>query len=482
LSSWRSNSSQESIIKGPSTISEIASQFIRRLEKKIREEIRGREAEFVHITIFFTSIIAGILELRRTWTWRSVHGIIEVMNSILTEEVLPLKTIKQLKFKNDMIPNSLLLLVDLGFKLADWKLLKELADENLVEVVKIKSNFEFEIISNISAKEKKLIKYYANCVASDKEYEEYNSWIRWMSPRIFQHKRFVKKFRKDFMKLYKVWPEHIAKAITFFEDWVKNRNIEIEKNHIIKALEHHVGYVIAKRLLDLLEFREGKDVRLSPLIPVKDNKYWIARFVFEPIPLSFDLWIKHSLMHPKVKARGTYDELRGKLFELYVDERVRIEVPEAKNYKKLRGTWIRGEFEIDRVIVKDEYIFLISCKGGTTELPRAFVSKKLWIFPPKEIHKHIELNKEHAYYILAIAEYLTNNPSTLWKRGIRKIRYIVPVIAYAQLQPLCLKELRDYYYKKHVAFVSLRQLMELLKDPKSTIRKEKYLTLNMKAT
>ena len=290
----------------------------------------------------------------------------------------------------------------------------------------------------------------------------------------------MKKFRKDFMKLHGVWPEHIAKAISFLEDWVKNRNIEIEKDHFIKVFEHHVGHVIAKRLLNLLEFCEGKDIRLSPLIPVKDNKYWIARFVFEPIPLSFDLWIKHSLTHPKVKARGTYDRLKGKLFELYVDKRIRMEVPEAKNYGKIRGTWIRGEFEIDRVIVKDEYVFLISCKGGTTELPRAFVSKKAWIFPHKEIHRHIELNKEHAYDILPITKHLFNNPSMLQKKGIRGIKYLVPVVAYAQLQPLCLKELRDYYYEKHVAIVSLRQLMELLKDPKSIIRKERYLTLNMK--
>ena len=100
------------------------------------------------------------------------------------------------------------------------------------------------------------------------------------------------------------------------------------------------------------------------------------------------------------------------------------------------------QFEIDIVAVTDNSIYLISCKGGKKEIPKAYISR-YWLFPTeKEIIRRIDENLHEVDEIVEETSCLEKHKAVVRQLFGVTAERITPVIVYAQIQPLAISEFR----------------------------------------
>ena len=130
--------------------------------------------------------------------------------------------------------------------------------------------------------------------------------------------KLINALDKHFRKEYGFALHNLANASTYLEKLVEANRMVVPKNEIHSVFSKNTRSARAEKLLEELTFdREGKNLYMSLLIPLRRGYFLIARWVFT-LGTHFETWVR-----PAIENKGIYriySDFIGKAFEEYVKD------------------------------------------------------------------------------------------------------------------------------------------------------------------
>lgn len=237
---------------------------------------------------------------------------------------------------------------------------------------------------------------------------------------------------------------------------------------LMRFLMSKINMVQAQKWLKELEYRPGKTMMKSPLIKVKyegHNIYVVPFWVFTPGNLFFHPWVSDLLEDPsKSRALGRWSQGYGKIFETYLDERLR----EAgwgkanKGKKQIRrsefpeiGPWLdmlpkkgrskgrqKVAFEIDRLIVFNRVAYIVSCKARDFLFFSKFLKRDLFL-SEDELRNRMRLNLDDVNEIYLETECIAQN-RRVGEHLLLQDKILVPILITSMVEPLSSSGIKIY--------------------------------------
>lgn len=260
---------------------------------------------------------------------------------------------------------------------------------------------------------------------------------------------------------------------------------------LMDFLTKKLDQVQAQKWLYELEYRPGKAMMKSPLLRVKyeaHDIYIIPLWVFTPGNLFFHPWVSDLLEDPsKSRALGRWSQGYGKIFEAYLDEKLRgsgyakanrgkqqigrKEFPEIEPWleslpKKGRSKGRRKEaFEIDRVIELERVAFVVSCKARDFLFFSKFLKRDL-LLADDELRSRMLQNLSDINEIYVETECVAQNQRVAEYLCLRG-KILVPVLITSMVEPLSFPEIKSYlsrtYSVASVPLLTVAQFAEVLR-------------------
>lgn len=228
-----------------------------------------------------------------------------------------------------------------------------------------------------------------------------------------------------------------------------------------------------------LEYKPGRSLFKSPLIPLVvsgKNVYYIAVWAFKPSNHFFNYWISEVLTQRGSKAADVWGQKYGDAFQRYLSFKLKEADIGAMDLGSLAVTderhpevipWLnklkKQGFQIDRVVVKGDKVYLVSCKADFV-LDRKLSVRDLF-FPAKELERRCFKNIEDMNEIYVEAECARNNLQMFDKhrREVIEGKAILPIMVTSRTQPMAIPRIRSYYSKfKSIPDVTLFTAIELV--------------------
>ncbi|MHA1595523.1 MAG: hypothetical protein ACTSXX_12425 [Candidatus Baldrarchaeia archaeon] len=120
-------------------------------------------------------------------------------------------------------------------------------------------------------------------------------------------------------------------------------------------------------------------------------------------------------------------------------------------------------FELDVVIIINDKMYIISCKGGKKEIPKMYLSR-YWIYPSeREIITRFHENIEEAREVIEEALCLRKYKKIVKQTFNVNVREIIPVVVYTLPQPLAIEDFRKKIgITSDVLILTPSQLLQLI--------------------
>jgi len=493
----------EGIVKGRQNVYDAANYHLVRVRSKIKQMVKGKESEYVFLSIIYANILAALTKsdisyrpsgssynvVNPTW-FRASQGFTAVLNDLLTD-ALPLKPAEQVEFMKALGDTNEF--IDFTLSCTDMAKWLHILENDYVDEIEI-VNGKPKPVMEADEEKAELFQLYVDSVAVSRDLDE---WSEWFNDRLWKDTKICQSLSEDFRKSYGVEFEDFRRASEYLEhlaEDAKSALTSLGKGSLLKVFTHNMrDGAKAIKLLNELEYRSGRNLRRSPLMPVKKGKYILARWILYPNNVHFGEWVWPLLKNPKTRISGMFRDYLGKrLFEDYVDGKIK-QVTGVKNLGKQQiwlkdypkiTPWLRrlkgrkDGFEVDKILVREDFAFAVSCKGGMEDLPKSSAAKMWCIFPTKEIERRIEQNKQDAEEILLEAKCIASNPDVARNLGVNDCSNLVPVLVYSVLQPLSLTEIKKRFGLSNVAVLTPNELVKLITDPHAWTQKVECIKIS----
>lgn len=409
---------------------------------KLEDIIIGSEQEYLfHIVNVYPNIFTRLAQdtnfpqtYKIDWL-RATTGLTIALNNILPKH-LPLKhpNTYNIKKMEDTFKKDYFKFVMIVWRIGQWQYFLE---NGYVDKIKISEKGPKTFYSEDTAQ---AFEKYAAKVFNFSQTNEYQQWQKLV------YKNLPRDVINDsLMKEYGFTLEDLGEATQYLEDLVNKNQVYIHGNQLHAAFTKNMRSGRADNLFNFLKFGEGRDLRKSPLIPVKGGEFLIAQWICE-LRLLFDAWVR-----PLIEQNySMLVDFVGPHFEKQLEDEISkhaevkpnkiISEDEFEIQSCLREMKKAQKFEIDLVAVKGEYAFLISCKGGRKDLPRLFISMLWGEIPEKDICSRININKKDCKEMDSIYKCVSSSAEIKEHLGIED-KVIIPIAVYSSPQPLGLPEI-----------------------------------------
>lgn len=152
---------------------------------------------------------------------------------------------------------------------------------------------------------------YVDKVAVSKEQSH---WLEWFYKRLGENHEIKEMLNRSLKDRHGFRLDDLRNASMYLEGLTEDNRVMIPKHEIRGIFMRNVGSFRAKNLLEGLTFSEGKDLYKSPLIPLKEGYFLIAKWIFS-LGMQFDSWITPMLEENRT---WSYSHFIGRAFEEYI--------------------------------------------------------------------------------------------------------------------------------------------------------------------
>lgn len=484
------------IIRGEGKVRATIKKQLESEKEKFRKRIKRREAKFLFVTLqSLNYLVGGKLLIERDGqinlidipTYRLIMSLRAMLDIILRRGVSTVQMVS----KNEFLEILSILREHLRIGLLSHML--HIQDTSPVHEIKIKDNVIMELQDNDSVLFYQALQSWVNVAGIDSD------WINWYFGR-FQEKRAKvgDLLRKGFEKTYGLKLDDLTSISEYFkgvsEEHLKKVKwsvsstpfLFIKRKTLQREFLRHMTQIDTREWFKLLEYRPGKDLLKSPLIPVNVKgvkAYTLLTWVFTPSNHFWSAWTTDLLLdHPNLSARGKWADQYGKAFQKYLDEKLdESKLPIANlgsrkisiyDYPEIQP-WLnklqkKEGFEVDRIIKCCDAVFVVSCKARDFLYDRKVTRRDIF-FPKKELDLRVKQNLRDMSEILIEASCIESCPKIRKQFELFKGR-ITPVLLTSMIEPLSIPEVRSYYSKRRgvklpdVHIVTIPQFIELIRN------------------
>lgn len=495
------------LIRGKENIENVIISQLKKEKESLRKEIRGWEGKFLFMTLWVMNYIYGHISFKRVneaytacnlTSYRVVLCLKGILDTILEFKISRIKAPVAEEFER--VFKSFFNVSRRYFGIAPLHRKLEITQSEDIQKIIIENG---EIKDLEDPKLYEILGKWIDKSSSDPE------WTNWYSTHYPADRHKAGKFlEKEFKEMYGLelqdleiiykYFEQVSKQCIYSLSTISLPFIHIERKKLFKDLSKIIGKYKAKKWIEVIEYRPWGDFRKRPLISLKSNGkriYALIYWIFTPSNAFFEAWTC-SLMLGGAKTAGKMRQSYGKVFQLYVDEKLKnAEIMGLKNHggRLIKASdfpeirpWLdrlpkqTEAFQVDKILTKEDLCFVVSCKARDFAFQRKIMGRNFF-FPLSEMKEQITQNEEDLNEIYVEAECIAVNPKIIDWIGLKKPKYVVPILLTSRIEPLGIKDVKEYFLKneeiKKVPVITITELINLLKEPYTIL--DKYFSTNL---
>jgi len=494
------------IIRGKKNIEDTIKSQLKKEKESLREEIRGREGKFLFMVLWVMNYIYGPASFKKVsdaYTrcnltfYQTIVCLKGILDTVLEYKISRIRAPANDEFETSF--NSFFEICLKYFGIAPLHKKLEIIQSGNLRKITIENGKSMDLENS---KLYGVLGKWVNISNTDPE------WIDWYFTNKPADRQKAGKFlEKEFKKVYGLELQDLIDIDGYFEyvsdQYVKSIStvtipkgtlqlLHIEQRRLLQEFSNNMSKDKANRWIEVLEYRPWTDLRKQPLIPLKANGkkiYTMMYWFFAPSNNFFDAWIS-PMMLGDTKTAGKMRQSYGKVFELYVDEKLknakinglenhgkmRIDsnnFPEIKPYLDRLPKQKEG-FEVDRILIKENIAFVVSCKARDFAFQRK-IGKRDFFIPLSETKEQISRNEEDLKEIRMEAECIAANPAIIKGNDIelKNQTYIVPILLTSRIEPLSIKDIKEHFLEdeeiKKIPVMAIPEFINLLREPTTSI-------------
>jgi hypothetical protein len=488
------------IVYGKDEIRKIIKERLERDKQSLMKTVAGKEGKFLFVALEAMNYLFGSTLIgKKIGEWASykldVYNVIvslkEILDVILTSGFHRIEAPSEIEFGN-----MLKSMID-HFTIAKYSHLLKVQDKYGIESAMI----EEDRIEDLRDKEfYEAVKLWVNDAGSDPD------WVNFYYTNYPEHRIETGKLIEDeFVARHSLGLHDLTNIDTYLQRVCENhlKAIEeskpkgypflyIKKKKLFRDFSQGMGGATTTRWLKLLEYRAGEDLVKYPLVPLKlygKKIYTLMCWIFVPSNAFWGAWVSDLLLERRSsKAFGKWSSGYGRIFEEYIDEKLKQSTLKIKNLGKrtvnrakypeifqhlseLRKT----SFEIDRIFLKGNFCFISSCKAHDFLYDRKIQTRDFF-FPSEEIEKKVDLNLQDMHEISMETECIASSQRILRDLGIEGTT-LIPIVLTSRLEPMGVEEVREYYRRslpfRDVPTLTIQRFFEFLQNLPNLIANKK---------
>jgi hypothetical protein len=462
------------VIQGRDSVVEESKTKIAKILDEISRQVKGRESQFIHEIILGNRILFQMAKngneqstgyLRYNASWYRITNDFTIALSRIIPRLSPIYRVK-LSLRLNTLYEEFAESFFLALWLGRWIQLLECKWFDCIEVDNIKVR---PISYSISDELNKAIQEYVDQVIDINDYAFFYNWF--FKKELPRAKKFLRKLNQTFINTHGFEFVDLVNSVEYFESLIADDVLEIHRSKVQEVFSKNLRSGRASKLLKALIFTNGSNLFKSPLISLEGGYFLIVDWPFN-MGQVLNLWFIDTIRSNAII--GDYGKLLGTSFEGFIKQEIQ---PYANNIRKnvviqknkcpQSIYWpVRkaSKFEIDIIATRDEYAYLISCKGGKTELPKDLFSQLFAEFHYDEIINRIDENEIEILEIMDELKFIDDSKELKKKLGINN-KTLIPVIVYAKVQPLQCRVLREIKgVPEEVRIITLNGLLKLLRN------------------
>lgn len=490
-----------SIVHGKHEIRRIIKERLERERQSLRNRVSGKEGNFLFVTLEAMNYLFGATLIgKKIGEWASykmdVYKVIVCLKGIL--DVILSSGFQSIEAPSEVEFRDMLKSITEHFTIAKYSHLLEIQNTSGIESARV----DEEGIEDLRDKEfYEAIKLWVNNAGSDPD------WVNFYFTNYPQHRvETGKLIETEFRARYNLKLQNLTNIDAYFQRVCENHLkaikdvsssrgfpfLYIKKKRLFRDFARHMGEIKTKRWLKLLEYRVGEDIVKHPLIPLKlhgKKIYTLMHWVFVPSNAFWGAWVSDLLLENRSsKAFGKWSHGYGKIFEKYVDTKLKQSTLQIKNLRKHTisrskypeisqhlSSLRKASFEIDRIFLRDKFCFIASCKAHDFLYDRK-IQMRDFFFPAEEIEKKVDRNLEDMHEINLEAECIASNPRILRDIGMEG-KILIPIVLTSRLEPMGVEEVREYYRKflrfPEVPLLTMQRFFRFLESLQNLIANKK---------
>lgn len=459
--------------------------------------VSGKEGKFLFVTLeALNYLFGGTLIGEKIGEWASfkldVYGTIvclkEILDTILSEDFVFIEAVSTTEFIE-----ILRFLIE-HFSIAKYSHLLRVQERYGLKRVRVEED-KIEDLRDKAFYE--AMRRWVETAGSGPD------WVNFYYTNYPKHRiKTGKLIESEFKATYNLELEDLTKIDRYFQNICENHLkairevsfpktfpfLHIKKKKLLKDFAQFMNESEAKRWMKMLEYRAGGDLVKHPLIPLKlhgKKIYTLMHWIFVPSDSFWGAWVCDLLLESRESsAVGKWSEGYGKIFEKYLDKKLEKSNLQIRNTGECRirvtkypeipisfvsrlGTY----FEIDRILIKDKFCFLISCKAHDFLYDRKIQARDFF-FPVEEIEKKVGQNIDDMNKIYLKVECIATNSRILRDLGIEE-KILIPIVLTSRTEPMGVEEIREYYRKflqfPEVSTLTVQRFFEFLKNLPNSI-------------
>ena len=496
------------IVRGKENIENIIKSQLNKEKESLREDIRGWEGKFLFMLLWVMNDFYGPASFKGA----TFYQVILCLKGIL-DTVLEYKISKISAPADDEFETTFKSFFDISLKYFGiaplHKKLEITQSENVKEIViengKIKDLEDPKLYEAVGK--------WIDISSSDPE------WVDWYFTNHPADRQKAGKFLKnEFEEVYglelrdlinideylgRVSDQRIKSISTVTIPQDMYLFLHIKRKRLFHEFSKNMSKDKAKGWIEVLEYIPWADLRKQPLVPLKANGkkiYTMMYWFFAPSNKFFDAWIS-PLMLGDTKTAGKMRQSYGRVFELYVDEKLKnakvmgfknhggrkiksSDSPEIRPYLDRLPKQTQG-FQVDKILTKEDIAFVVSCKARDFAFQRK-IGKRDFFIPLSETKEQISRNEEDLKEIYIEAECIAANPAIIKGDDIelKNQKYIVPILLTSRIEPLGVENVKGFFLEdeeiKKIPVTTIPEFINLLREPTlSTIDRVKYFRIDL---
>lgn len=452
-------------ITGSLKIETIISELLNESKEKFYRRVSGREEKVLYIIldalgVYGANAVSAIVGSSYTRInvdfFKSLIGFKAILDSLLERGISSIEPPNDLEF----------------YDLFD-RILTSLDIAKYAHLLNIQRTFKIDEaeIENGEVRDTRVKGFYeATQIWVDKASAE-PDWENWYFDNCSQNGRSVGLLiESELRSLYKLELNDLVNISNYFEavseDYISARLPTLPLKSRWEVQQAFVKNMDKKRAtmwLKELEYKPGQSLFKSPLVPLVvsgRNAYYIAVWTLKPSNHFFNYWISEVLTQRGSNAADVWGQKYGDAFQRYLSFILNEANMDALDLGSLSVAgehypeiipWLdklkKQGFQIDRVIVKDDKVYLVSCKADFV-LDRKLSVRDLF-FPAKEVERRCFKNEEDMNEINIETECVRKNLQVFDKHRRKLIegKAILPTMVTSRKQPMAIPQIRNYYSK-----------------------------------
>ena len=457
------------IVHGKDKIRRIIKERLEIKQQELMNTVSGKEGKFLFVTLEAMNYLFGdTLIGKQIGEWTSykldVYGTIVclkgILDTLLSEGFVFIEAVSTTEFIE--ILRSLME----HFSIAKYSHLLRVQEKDGLKRVRVEENKIEDLRDKVFYE---AMRRWVETAGSDPD------WVNFYYTKYPKHRiETGKLIESEFKATYNLELEDLTKIDRYFQNICKNhlkaiREVSfpntfpflyIKKKKLLKDFVQFMNESEAKRWMKMLEYRAGGDLTKHPLVPLKlhgKKIYTLTHWIFVPSDSFWDAWVCDLLLESRESsAVGKWSEGYGKIFEKYLDKKLEKSNLRIMNTGKCRirvtrypeipisfASRLGTYFEIDRILIKDKFCLLISCKAHDFLFDRKIQARDFF-FPVEEMEKKVGqiINDMNKIYLKA--DCIATNSRILRDLGIEG-KILIPIVLTSRTEPMGVEEVREYY-------------------------------------